>query len=155
MPERLKQIGELARELGCTTRTIRYYEELGLIRPVARTAGRFRLYDQDTQQRIALIQRLKAVGLPLRSIKQMFLIRQKSKTGREASRQVIQILDRQRKRLQLAIKQYQDLLQDVEAAMELVTECFDCEIRPTKKACQDCPVVTSRGEIPLSFKVIL
>ena len=40
----MMQIGDLAAEAGVTTRTIRYYEELGIIEPVELTEGCFRLY---------------------------------------------------------------------------------------------------------------
>jgi DNA-binding transcriptional MerR regulator len=151
----LKQIGEIAKEIGCTTRTIRYYEELGLITPAARSRGQFRLYDQEAGERIALIQKLNSLGFPLTSIRDMFSIRHGSKTGKEASRQVIQILYHQRDRLHKMIEQYQDMVKDVESAIELVAACFNCRAKPTKAKCQGCEVVTSRPEIPLSFKVIL
>ena len=40
----LLRVGEAARRLGVSPRTIKYYEELGLVQPEARAAGRFRLY---------------------------------------------------------------------------------------------------------------
>ncbi len=40
----LMQIGELARKAGITLRTVRYYEQLGLIKHAVRTKGGFRLY---------------------------------------------------------------------------------------------------------------
>ncbi|MFQ5637072.1 MAG: MerR family DNA-binding transcriptional regulator [bacterium] len=41
------KIGELARETGLTIRTIRYYEELGLLQPLQRSKGGFRLFSKD------------------------------------------------------------------------------------------------------------
>lgn len=53
------RIGELAGRAGVTLRTLRYYEGLGLIRPVPRRPGGFRFYDEATLQRIERIRRLK------------------------------------------------------------------------------------------------
>lgn len=155
MIEKLKQIGEVAEEIGCTTRTIRYYEELGLIDPASRSKGRFRLYDGEIVQKIALIQKLNSLGFPLSAIRKMFSIRQRSKTGEEASQRVVKILHQQRERLQRMIDQYQDMVKDVESAIELVSACFNCQVKPTKEKCQGCKVVTSRDTVPLSFKTIL
>jgi MerR family transcriptional regulator, repressor of the yfmOP operon len=53
--ERLLRINEVAEELGLTTRTIRYYEELGLLRPAARSEGSYRLFDADDLDRLRFI----------------------------------------------------------------------------------------------------
>lgn len=60
----------VVRQLGVTPRTLRYYEEVGLITPTARTNGGHRLYDQRTVDQLAQILRLKKhMGLSLQEIK--------------------------------------------------------------------------------------
>ncbi|MDP9021544.1 MAG: MerR family DNA-binding transcriptional regulator, partial [Actinomycetota bacterium] len=49
------QIGEVADRVGLSLRTVRYYEEVGLIEPSDRTAGGFRLYTDDDISRLELI----------------------------------------------------------------------------------------------------
>ncbi len=56
------QIGDLASRAGVSTRTIRYYEELGMIVPRERSNGGFRRYGEDQLRRLEIIQRLKALG---------------------------------------------------------------------------------------------
>ena len=51
--------------MGLSLRTIRYYEEIGLVTPSARTSGGFRLYDGDDVARLLLIKRMKPLGYPL------------------------------------------------------------------------------------------
>lgn len=63
----LKSIGELAAELGTTTRAIRFYEEKGLLAP--QRVGGSRVYGKRQRARLRLILRGKALGLPLRDIK--------------------------------------------------------------------------------------
>lgn len=57
----LLKIGQVAKECGVSTRTLRYYEELGLVAPVDATDGGFRLYDPSVIERVARIVRLKDV----------------------------------------------------------------------------------------------
>ena len=66
----LRRIGEVAEETGLTTRTIRYYEEVGLLEPAAHVTGANRRYDQEDIERLRLIKRLReVVGLSLAEVK--------------------------------------------------------------------------------------
>jgi DNA-binding transcriptional MerR regulator len=56
---RLLRIQEAAEELGLTTRSIRYYEEIGLLEPAARSEGAYRLYDADDLERLRFIKGLR------------------------------------------------------------------------------------------------
>lgn len=61
-------IGEVARRAGLTTRTLRHYDDLGLLRPSGRTSGDYRLYSPDDLTRLLRIQQLKSLGLGLEEI---------------------------------------------------------------------------------------
>lgn len=63
--EGLSHIGAVADDVGLSLRTIRYYEEVGLVRPSGRTPGGFRLYNSDDVARLKLIKRMKPLGYPL------------------------------------------------------------------------------------------
>jgi DNA-binding transcriptional MerR regulator len=66
------QIGEAASRTGLTQRTLRYYEELGLLKPASRMEGGFRLYSPDDMERIEYIKNLRDVlGFSLAEIKEM------------------------------------------------------------------------------------
>lgn len=58
-PTRLLRIQEVAAETGLTTRAIRYYEELGLLEPAARSDGAYRLYDASDLERLRFIRSLR------------------------------------------------------------------------------------------------
>ncbi len=62
------RIGEVAQRTGLTRRTLRHYDELGLLVPSARSAGDYRLYDEADLLRLLQIQGLKALGLSLPQI---------------------------------------------------------------------------------------
>ena len=65
----LRTISEVQRDTGLSARTLRYYEELGLLPGVRRRAGGRRVYGPDEIERIRFIQRLKQLGLSLAEIK--------------------------------------------------------------------------------------
>ncbi len=56
---RLLRIQEAAAELGLTARSIRYYEEIGLLKPAARSEGAYRLFDADDVERLRFIKGLR------------------------------------------------------------------------------------------------
>jgi DNA-binding transcriptional MerR regulator len=66
------QIGEVAERTGVTQRTLRFYEEKGLLNPPSRLEGGFRLYSEDDVRRVDQIKRLQGLlGLTLADIKEM------------------------------------------------------------------------------------
>jgi DNA-binding transcriptional MerR regulator len=58
-PPRLLRIQEVAAGTGLTPRSIRYYEEIGLLRPAARSQGAYRLYDASDLERLGFIRELR------------------------------------------------------------------------------------------------
>jgi len=64
-------IAEVCERTGLSARTVRYYEELGLLPDVRRKAAGRRVYGADEVERLRFIQRLKKLGLPLAEIRQL------------------------------------------------------------------------------------
>jgi DNA-binding transcriptional MerR regulator len=77
MSLRHMQIGEVSERTSLSLRTIRYYEEVGLVPPSARTTGGFRLYTETDVARLLLVRRMKPLDFSL-----------------EEMRDVLEILDR-------------------------------------------------------------
>ena len=70
--EHLLRIQEVAAQLGLTARTIRYYEELGLLEPAGRSEGDYRQYDADDVERLRFIKGLRDdAGFSLAEIGQL------------------------------------------------------------------------------------
>jgi DNA-binding transcriptional MerR regulator len=81
---RLLRINEVAAETGLTTRAIRYYEEIGLLEPAARSDGDYRLYDASDLDRLAFIRSLRDdAGFSLAQIGQLL----EDETARERNRE--------------------------------------------------------------------
>lgn len=69
--EELVQIGELAKQLGITTRTIRYYEEIGLMGLSKRVGTGARLYNREDIRRLKFILKLKEIGIGLKQMQEL------------------------------------------------------------------------------------
>ncbi len=86
------RIGELAVRAGVTTRTIRYYETMGLLRPVERDGG-FRYYTEEALKRLHKIDALKKLGLSLEEIATVIDLYFEDPTGVTAKQRVLAILE--------------------------------------------------------------
>ncbi|WP_051834053.1 MerR family transcriptional regulator [Streptomyces sp. NRRL S-646] len=64
-------IGELARSTGLTVRTIRYWSDEGVLTPVTRSTGGYRLYDAESAARLELIRTLRELGLGLADVRKV------------------------------------------------------------------------------------
>lgn len=79
------QIGEVSEQTGLSLRTIRYYEEVGLVTPSSRTIGGFRLYTETDVDRLRLVQRMKPLEFSLEKMKDVLQVLDglESETGSE------------------------------------------------------------------------
>lgn len=84
-------IGSLAREAGVSTRTIRYYEEIGLLKTARRYAGGRRVFQSDALERLLFIGRLKRLGFSLEEINDLNDVFEM----RQSTAAMLRVLDRQ------------------------------------------------------------
>ena len=99
--EKLFRIQEVASELGLTTRSIRYYEEIGLLQPAARSEGAYRLYDASDVERLRFIKALRDdAGFSLADIGQLL----EDEAARERSREAFLHTDDPLERRQILVK---------------------------------------------------
>ncbi|MBC9723938.1 heavy metal-responsive transcriptional regulator [Streptomyces sp. TRM68367] len=68
------KIGEVAELTGTSTKTIRFYEESGLVPPPARTPSGHRVYGLDTADRLRFIRRCQAAGMTLQEVRQILTV---------------------------------------------------------------------------------
>jgi MerR family transcriptional regulator, repressor of the yfmOP operon len=87
---RLLRIQEVAAEVGLTPRSIRYYEEVGLLEPAARSEGSYRLYDESDVERLRFIRGMRDdAGFSLAQIGQLL----EDEAARERNRARFQASD--------------------------------------------------------------
>src|ERR671929_2249823 len=81
----LSRVGEVAERLGVSPRTIKYYEELGLVEPEARSPGGFRLYGEEDVLRLERILRMKGIGYSLAAIRELLAVRDAARDADKAT----------------------------------------------------------------------
>ena len=140
-----KKIGEIAELLGTTPRTLRFYEEEGLV-AARRSAGGTRHYGEEDVARFRAILRLAEGGFSLEDIRLLAKERERHATGSSSSeamlRRIGNLLD--------VVHGRQDRLARLEGelnrAAEAVAGCRHCDKPPTRQGCPDCPVNRLTGE---------
>lgn len=82
--EELHQIGEVAEQVGLSLRTVRYYEEVGLLSAPTRTEGGFRLYGPAHLEQLRLIKQMKPLGLSIEEMRALLRARNELETATSA-----------------------------------------------------------------------
>jgi DNA-binding transcriptional MerR regulator len=80
------QIGEAAERVGLSIRTIRHYEDAGLIVPSARSEGGFRLYTEPDLDRLRVVKRMKPLGFTLEEMRDLLEILEALATANDGER---------------------------------------------------------------------
>ena len=88
------RIAEVQSRTGLSARTLRYYEEVGLLPGVRRRAGGRRVYGEAELERLRFITRLKALGLSLAEIKELNAVYAIAGSTRAMLRRLAELLDR-------------------------------------------------------------
>ncbi|HSB67834.1 MAG TPA: MerR family transcriptional regulator [Candidatus Methylomirabilis sp.] len=152
---RLLKIGEVARRTGTSLRTVRYYEELNLIRPKVRSRGGFRLYSEDECRRVQLIKNLQLLDFPLAKIKQLFSGRDQAATGNEAAREVLGLLAEQLRETEARIARYREMRRAIRETAGIIHECLGCCRTPAKEVCLHCQNIAARERLPLPLEYLI
>jgi DNA-binding transcriptional MerR regulator len=117
MPDTADQsftISDLAREFNVTTRTIRFYEDQGLLNPERQ--GRNRIYNRRDRTRLKLTLRGKRLGLSLNEIRQIIDLFDNPRGEEKQLRQFIKVLDEHRAALEQQKRDLEAVLSEIESA---------------------------------------
>lgn len=141
----LHKIGYVAKTLNISLRTIRYYEEIGLIHPF-RTEKCTRLYSDEEITRLHTALTLREYGLSLEQITELATSREQFTTGQASSKKILPVLKILQAEITEKINSYQGLAKNVEKAILLIENCGQCNRPPTNKGCPQCPVANQKHE---------
>jgi DNA-binding transcriptional MerR regulator len=136
----LLKIGDFARLADTNLRTLRYYEELGLIHPASRSQGGFRYYRRTDVNRVNMIRDLQELGLHLDRIRELMAARSIGE-GRELFlARVRRALEEQDHLLQQRIQTLEALRRKVAQALHKIGECRHCTHTPEAQNnfCEPC-----------------
>lgn len=130
-PEPPLKVAELARAVGLTADTIRYYERVGLLPPPARTPAGYRAYDPDAAERLRFIQGCQRLGLRLSDIRDLLAIRD---TGQCPCEPAEQLLRRRLDELNAEMTRLAALRSDMEHMLQALPTT-DCPAPPGTTWC--------------------
>ncbi len=142
------QIGDLAAKAGVTPRTIRYYEELGIVEPEERTGGGFRLYSESQLRRLQIVQSLKDLGFGLDRIREFFNIKNGAESGGGVARALVEHLVEQERHIDDRIRQYMLMKERNKKAIEVLNGCLCCTVKACERDCHHCEVYREHEEVP-------
>jgi DNA-binding transcriptional MerR regulator len=147
--------GDMARLTRNTLRTVRFYEEEGLIRPEQRTDGGHRLFAMPELKKLLLITDLRAAGFALEEIREMLHVKGRARTGAAASRDVIARLDEQVRSMNTRVSLLRRLAAELDATRRHLDQCTECQdSRLFPSSCGECRVMKANGEIPDALGVL-
>lgn len=135
--KQLLKIGELAKRADVTVRTIRYYEELGLITPSELSAGGFRFYSENDLNRILFIKRFKDLGLSLEEIQTLILGSQPGETKSEKIHANYSMLENQLKKINDKIAELKMAKELIEKGLASLDTCKKCHLETCEPSCKN------------------
>jgi DNA-binding transcriptional MerR regulator len=149
------RVGQAAKATGTTARTIRYYEELGLLQPMRTAARGARLYSDAELRRIHTIKRLQAFGFTLSDIREMLTARRVSRTGQQAAQKMIEHLRSKMCEAEEKITAFQQIRGDLQSTLDLVMHwCGECSREP-RKECAVCAAVAEGQRLEIGREFFL
>lgn len=120
--DKFLQIGELAKMLSITTRTIRYYEEIGLIPPPDRLERGTRIYDKEGITRLKFILKLKELGLSLKEMKELAQIYKIHNNPSRIMPRLLELLDGHIQKIDNKISKLASLRSDIASYRQKISE---------------------------------
>lgn len=138
-----------------TLRTVRFYEESGLLKPVQRTEGGHRLFPTSELKKLKLVTDLRAGGFALDEIRGMLDAKRRNNCGADAAEDVIERLDDQIKAMADRIALLDRLVGELRSTRSLLGRCTSCtDDRRFPNACGECEVMTKAENLPNAVSVL-
>ncbi|MBT8469912.1 MAG: MerR family transcriptional regulator [Myxococcales bacterium] len=145
--------GDMARLSESTLRTVRFYEQEGLIEPERRSACGHRLFSGRELLKLQLALDLREAGLSLQDIKDLFCLKSDCACPEEASQRMSHVLTEQIDTMQQKIAKLRKLREELTAMVSVLTECQSCDQSNFPIACENCDVLSS-PQLPRALQVL-
>ena len=136
--EELLQVGDLARLTGKTVRAIHLYEELGLLRPHARSKGRYRLFSGEALVRVRWIGKLQDLGLSLSAIQQIVREWEASPSAPGAMSKMREVYAQKLEATRAQVRRLVALEAELAASLRYLETCDVCEPARLLPSCSCC-----------------
>jgi len=120
MSDEFTSIGELSKNLEMSQRTIRYYEEIGLLNSIKRVEGGRRIYTDVDLRRLKLIKRLKIMGMTLSEMQELEAMWTYEKSNEKVLKRLLELLANHLKRLDDRIADLDILRHEIQEYQERI-----------------------------------
>lgn len=120
------KIGDLAAQAGVTVRTLRYYEELGLLSPSEIRSGGVRFYTDADSGKLLLIKRFKDLGFSLEGIRKLLDTTDFGATKEKRIEASYSLFEKQLEQIELNISELERSKNSIEQAIEALRRCRKC-----------------------------
>jgi MerR family copper efflux transcriptional regulator len=137
-PVKTLKVGELARLSSKTVRALHLYEERGLLDPIERSKGGFRLYAEDSLVRVRWISKLQEMGFSLTDIQRMLQQWEHSGSAPAAMLRVGELLKTKLAETRDQIARLRLLEVELESSIEYLETCPHCSPQQVLTACTAC-----------------
>ncbi|MGB8330628.1 MAG: MerR family transcriptional regulator [Polyangiales bacterium] len=144
---------DMARLSASTLRTVRFYEQEGLIEPARRSACGNRLFSERELMKLQLALDLREAGLSVQNIKDLFCLKSDCDCPEEASQRMSNVLTEQIDTMQQKIAKLRKLREELTAMVSVLTECQSCDEGNFPLACESCDVLGS-PQLPRALRVL-
>ena len=145
---RTLKVGELARLSGKTVRALHLYEERGLLEPIERSKGGYRLYADDALVRVRWISKLQEMGFSLTDIQNMLRQWEKSGSAPNAMLRVGDLLKVKLQETREQIARLRALESELKSSIEYLDICPTCSPKQDLTACNSCELHASNQSAP-------
>ena len=129
----MHQIGEVAGAVGLSLRTIRHYEEVGLVPPSGRTAGGFRLYTDDDIERLRIVKHMKPLEFSLEEMRELLEARDLLAAGVDDEAERARLVERLARFAAVAERRCETLSEQLHSAQSMA-ELLRREARRRRRA---------------------
>jgi DNA-binding transcriptional MerR regulator len=153
-PEKLLTTGDMARLSNNTVRTVRFYEETGVLEPAHRSEGGHRLFPVAELDKLIFVTAMRNAGLSLEEIKLLLGMKGGHACGAEASSKVIPILEQHISAMTEKIAVLSRVRGEFQRAAERLGACLSChDQQHFPRHCGACEVM-QKTSVPLSVQVL-
>ena len=145
---RTLRVGELARLSGKTVRALHLYEEMGLLVPVERSKGGYRLYDADSVTRVRWIAKLQEMAFSLSDIQSMARQWEQSGSAPGAMAKVERLMTEKLAETREQIARLRALESELQASLDYLRTCPTCDPKQLIEACGACELHAETERAP-------
>jgi MerR family transcriptional regulator, copper efflux regulator len=136
--EQLFRISQVAKQAGKTKRTLRFYEELGILMPRHRTDSGYRMYGEEVLMQIKWIDKLHEMGFSLPEIQKFLQSFQSIGSGPDLMGVLRDFYQGQLAETKTSILRLQNLASELEESIQYMDVCGQCDTKTAASECKSC-----------------